>query len=387
VVRRILSIDLGSSSLKIAVYEFGGTKERKILGGGIERLGSTNAALHLTDRRASPPREASQPLGEGTPASAVLSLIRELGIEVDAVGHRLVFGGADHEEPVRVTPSLLTVLDGLVPLDPLHMPNALAAIREIVIASPWLTQVVCFDTAFHRRMPTVAQRLPLPRELWAQGVRRYGFHGLSYESVVRGLGETGTRGRMIVAHLGNGASVAGMQDGKPLDTTMGFSPLGGLMMGTRPGDLDPGVMLYLLRERIYTLAELSDVVTDRSGLLGVSETSADMEKLLEQRQNHPFADEAIELFVYQARKHIGALAAVTGGLDTLVFTGGIGERAAPIRSEICRGLAYLGVRLDPARNAAGGPVISSDGAGVAVRVFAANENLMVARHTFDTLFA
>jgi acetate kinase len=235
-------------------------------------------------------------------------------------------------------------------------------------------------------MQAVAQCLPLPRELWSEGVRRYGFHGLSYESIVRALGPTGVRGRMIVAHLGSGASLAAIRDGKPVDTTMGFSPLGGLMMGTRPGDLDPGALMYLLREGRYTIAELDDVLTHRSGLLGVSKTSADMRTLLEQRADDSRAANAVELFVYLAKKQIGALVAVLGGLDTIVFTGGIGERSAPIRWEIAAGLAYLGVELDPARNAAGAPVISVDGSRVVARMLPAQENRMVARHTFARLF-
>jgi len=259
-------------------------------------------------------------------------------------------------------------------------------VETIETAAPELPQVVCFDTAFHRRMPIVAQRLPLPRELWAEGVRRYGFHGLSYESIVRGLGAEGTRGRMIVAHLGNGASLAAIQDGKPVDTTMGLTALGGLMMGTRPGDLDPGVLLYLLRTQRYGLADLNEILWDRSGLLGVSQISADMRTLLERRAGDVAAAEAVELFVYQAKKCIGALVAVLGGLDTLVFTGGIGEHAAPVRWEIAQGLAYLGVALDPVRNNGAAPIVSADGSRVLARVIPAQENLMVARHTYATLF-
>jgi acetate kinase len=246
---------------------------------------------------------------------------------------------------------------------------------------------VCFDTAFHARMPVVAQRLPLPRELWAEGVRRYGFHGLSYESIVSELGYAGTRGATIAAHLGSGASLAAMHNGKPIDTTMGFSPLGGLMMGTRPGDLDPGTLLYLLRSGRYSLQALDAVLNEESGLLGVSQISADMRTLLARRVDAAAAAEAVELFVYHVKKHIGALTAVLGGLDTLVFTGGIGERSAVVRSEICSGLEHLGVALDTARNAAGAGIISDDSTHVVVRVIAANENLMVARHTFATLFA
>jgi acetate kinase len=385
-VKRILSIDSGSSSLKFAIYEVESTGERLVMEGGVEPLGVADTSLLIRDKRVADTSEARRPLGSATPIEAILAALRESQVNIDAVGHRLVYGGAEHEAPERVNDDLLKALAALVPFDPLHMPDALAAIREIEAALPALPQVVCFDTAFHRRMPAVAQRLPLPRELCSEGIRRYGFHGLSYESIVRGLGETGVRGRMIVAHLGNGASLAAMQDGKPMDTTMGLSPLGGIMMGTRPGDLDPGVLLYLLREHRYTLVELNEVLIRQSGLLGVSKISADVRTLLERRNDEPAAAEALELFVYLAKKAAGALAAVIGGLDTLVFTGGIGEHAVSVRSEIAEGLTYLGVELDSKRNAAGAPIISADGSSVVVRVIPANEPLMVAHHSWDVLF-
>ena len=384
--RRILCIDRGSSSLKVAVYELGGGHEQALLEGGVDRLAEPNATLSIRDYRGRPQHETQRQLSGAEPVAAVLALVQELGVHVDAVGNRLVYGGPAHEAPARVTAELLRELTALVPFDPLHLPAALAAIREIETASPQLPQVVCFDTAFHRRMPMVAQRLPLPRELWADGVRRYGFHGLSYESIVRVLGTEGTRGRMIVAHLGNGASLAAIQDGKSVDTTMGLTALGGLMMGTRPGDLDPGVLMYLLRSQRYTLPELNEVLWDRSGLLGVSQISADMRTLLKWRAGDAAAAEAVELFVYQAKKYIGALVAVLGGLDTLVFTGGIGERAAPARWEIARGLAHLGIELDPVRNNDDAPIVSAGGSRVLVRVIPAQENLMVAHHTYATLF-
>src|SRR5581483_4736543 len=233
---------------------------------------------------------------------------------------------------------------------------------------------------FHRRMPEVAQRLPLPRTLWAQGIRRYGFHGLSYEYVVATAGAA-TLGRAVIAHLGNGASLAAVRDGLPVDTTMGFTPAGGLMMGTRSGDLDPGVLVHLLTQEGYGAAALERLVDHESGLLGVSGVTSDMKTLLEARASQPAAAEAIELFCYLLRKHVGALATVLGGLDSLVFTGGIGEHAAAVRRETCRGLEHLGIQLDPGRNARHDPVISAPGSPCTVRIVPTDEDLMIARHT------
>jgi acetate kinase len=385
--RSILSIDRGSSSRKVAVFDVGTDHEQLLIDGELEAIGAPNTSLQIRDHRAVPSRETRRALGDGAPVAAVISCVRDLGVQIEAVGHRLVYGGLEHEAPARVTDGLMTSLQKLVKFDPLHLPDALAAVREVAAELPDAPQVVCFDTAFHHRMPAVAQRLPLPLELWSEGVRRYGYHGLSYESIVRALGPAGVRGRMIVAHLGSGASAAAIRNGKPVDTTMGFSPLGGFMMGTRPGDLDPGALLYLLRDGRYTIAQLDDLITHRSGLLGVSQTSADMRTLLEQRADDSRAANAVELFVYLAKKQIGALVAVLGGIDTFVFTGGIGERSAPIRGESAAGLAHLGVEIDPARNAAGAAVISVDGSRVVARMLPAQENRMIVRHTFATLFA
>jgi acetate kinase len=280
---------------------------------------------------------------------------------------------------------LLAELRSLIPFAPLHLPSAIQCIEAVRAHFPDLPQVVCFDTAFHRNMPELAQRFPLPRELWYDGVRRYGFHGLSYEYIVSALGTEG-RGRLVIAHLGNGASLAAVRDGRSMDTTMGFTPTGGVMMGTRSGDLDPGVLLHLMNEMGYTPHQIDDLVSRHSGLLGLSGISPDMKTLLEQRDREPHAAQAIELFCYQLRKQIGAFAAVLGGLDDLVFTGGIGERAAPVRAEVCHGLEHLGVIVDDELNAVHAEVISRPGSACTVRVIPTNEDLMIARHVRELLF-
>jgi acetate kinase len=311
----------------------------------------------------------------------VSAAAKDLGLPPpDAAGHRIVHGGPNHSGPERVSKQLLFELRSLTPFAPLHLPNAIKGIEAVAERFPGMSQVACFDTAFHRRMPQVAQRYPLMRTLWDEGVRRYGFHGLSFEYIVSAMGAE-RHGRVVIAHLGNGASLAAVVDGRPLDTTMGFTPTGGLMMGTRSGDLDPGLLIYLMKEKGYKDNELDELVNNQGGLLGVSGTSPDMKTLLEQRENDPHAAQAVELFCYYLRKHIGAMAAVTGGLDTLVFTGGIGERAAPVRWEVCEGLGHLGVRLDADRNVANADVISCAGTGCVVRVIPTNEDLMIARHT------
>ncbi len=307
------------------------------------------------------------------------------------VGHRLVHGGPDHTAPEVVTPELLRDLERLKPLDPTHLPAELDLIAAFAARCPGVPQVACFDTAFHRDLPAAARTLPLPRRYQAQGVRRYGFHGLSYEYLMEELarvaGTEAANGRVILAHLGSGASLAAVHNGKCVDTTMGFTPTGGLVMGTRTGDFDPGVLLHLLRTENLTADQLDALVNRESGLLGLSETSADMRELLAREAADPRAAEAVAVFCYQAQKWIGALAAALGGLDTLVFAGGIGENSPEIRTRICDGLQFLGVRVAPNRNAAGDAVVSADGAPVAVRVVRTNEEAMIAGTVFRLLDA
>jgi acetate kinase len=320
--------------------------------------------------------------------AAVAALSQALGQygyqRFSAVGHRVLHGGPDYMSPQKVTPQLILALSRCVPFAPLHLPGQLEVIRTITSHYPDLPQVACFDTAFHQRIPEVAQRFPLPRFLWDEGIRRYGFHGLSFEFIVASLG-TEAGSRMIIAHLGNGASMAAVLNGVPADTTMGLTPTGGMMMGTRSGDLDPGVLLYLTRQKHYDAAALERMVDTESGLLGVSGLSSDMRTLLESSATHPHAAQAVKMFSYQARKCIGALSAVLGGLDTLVFTGGIGEHASFVRSEICKGLKHLGIELNDERNLRHEPIISVSGSPCTVRVIRTNEDLMIARHTRNVL--
>ena len=372
---RVLCVNSGSSSLKLALYE----DEAPIASSAVEGIGLGEGRLTVRDASARVLRDEPGVFPDaGVALRSALAAARVPAPH--AAGHRIVHGGPDHTAPERVTAQLLAALRTLVPLAPLHLPAALHGIEAVSAHFPGLPQIACFDTAFHRRMPAVAQRLPLPRELRAKGIQRYGFHGLSYEYVVATLGAA-TLGRAVIAHLGNGASLAAVRDGLSVDTTMGFTPTGGLMMGTRSGDLDPGVLVHLLAHEGFDAGAIARLVDHESGLLGVSGKTSDMKVLLETRAAEPHAAEAVELFCYVLRKHIGAFAAVLGGIDTLVFTGGIGERAAPVREETCRGLEHLGIQVDRDRNARHDPIISAPGSACAVRVVRTDEDLMIARHT------
>lgn len=378
----ILCINSGSSSIKFALYLVRETEEL-IAEGAVERIGLTGGWLWLQGNQGKRLVDNHADFSDHKEAVKAMFITAIEGQHLptpDGVGHRLVHGGPKHMAPEMVTPELMLTLRSLIPLAPLHLPGEIKGIDAVAEHYPELSQVVCFDTAFHRRIPDVAQWLPIVRSLWHDGIHRYGFHGLSYEYIVGALGRD-TKGRLIIAHLGNGASMAALKDGKPQDTTMGFSALGGLMMGTRSGDLDPGILLYLMEEKGYDARQLERLLNRRSGLIGVSGISSDMKTLLDKRSTEPHAAQAIELFCYTARKYIGALSAVLGGLDSLVFTGGIGERAAPVRWMICHGLDYLGIHLDPRGNDTNAGIISTSTSPCSVRVIPTNEDRMIARHT------
>jgi acetate kinase len=305
---------------------------------------------------------------------------------VVAAGHRIVHGADRYSAPVLLTEALLAELAGFVPLAPLHQPHNLAAVEALAALAPDLPQVGCFDTAFHRTQPALAQAFALPRALSAEGIKRYGFHGLSYEYIAGVLPQhlgPAAEGRVVVAHLGNGASMCGMIGRRSAATTMGFTALDGLMMGTRAGNLDPGVLLYLIQHKGMDVERLTRLLYKESGLLGVSDLSQDMRTLL--ASDRPAAREAIELFCYRATRELGSLAAALGGLDALVFTGGIGERAAPVRARICTAAAWLGLSLDEAANATNATVISAAESRVAVLVVPTDEERMIAQHTVALL--
>jgi len=382
----LLTINTGSSSLKAALYTMA-RDERREVAVQVERIGDGGAHIRIADADGKTLLDERRDLADHDAAlKAMFAWLHDQRGDqpFDAVGHRVVHGGLHYREPQRVNAELVAALRELTAIDPDHMPQALDAIRTVGEAYPHLPQVACFDTAFHRHMPPVARRYALPRAYADAGVIRYGFHGLSYEYIMQALGaadRAAADGRVIVAHLGNGASMAAVRGGIGIETTMGFTPTGGLVMGTRSGDLDPSVVLYLLRARGLAPDDASALLNKESGMRGVSGTSGDMRDLLEKESTDPRAAEAVDLFCYQAKKSLGALAGALGGVETLVFTGGIGEHAAPVRERICADLDFLGIRLDPARNAAHAPIISPDGAPVTVRVMPTDEDLMIARHT------
>jgi acetate kinase len=376
----ILCLNGGSSSVKYAVYGISDAGENRVFSGAIEAIGAEGgrAWLRAGDKMLS---DQSGSFPDHTQAvKTMFAALKAQGVTgLAAAGHRIVHGGPKFTVPQRIDDRLKTALKELIPFAPLHLPSQVAMIEAVTAHFSDLPQVACFDTAFHSRMPEIAQRFALPGKLWEQGIKRYGFHGLSYEYVVSKLGaELGQRA--VIAHLGNGASMVALRDGVSIDTSMGMTPTGGFMMGTRSGDLDPGVLLHLLGAG-YSAGKLEGLLNHEAGLLGVSGQSSEMRVLLEKRKTEPAAALAVQMFCYQARKFIGAFAAALGGLDTLVFTGGIGERAATVRAEICSGLQYLGVELNGAANNRNAEVISATGSRCVVRMVQTDEDLMIARHT------
>jgi acetate kinase len=358
----VLCVNGGSSSVKVALFRLTSASEVRLASESVEGHDveeGIKKALEMLRSRALPPP--------------------------DVVGHRLVHGGPNHCDPQRIDAPLLASLRLAVPYAPLHLPAEIRAIEAMAERYPRLPQIACFDTGFHRNLPSVARHLPLPWSLYEQGIRRYGFHGLSYEYVVSALGADLKR-RAIIAHLGSGASMVAVLEGEAVDTTMGLTPAGGFMMGTRTGDLDPGVVFHLL-DLGHSHADLHRMVNRESGLLGVSGTSADMRVLLARRANDGRAALAVDLFCHQARKAIGSLAAVLGGIDTLVFTGGIGEHAAPVRLEIGERLGHLGISIDPVRNSRAEAIVSTEQSPCTVRVIHTDEERIIARHARCLVFA
>jgi len=381
---RVLTINGGSSSIKFAIYTIGEPPERG-LSGYIDRIGLSDTTLTFTNPATRQPSTCAVKVTNQSSAIPFLVdwLEKQPDVEsVKAVGHRIVHG-MEHTEPERITPKLVAELRRISPYDPDHLPVEIELIEALRKRHPKLLQIACFDTAFHRTMPRVAQLLPIPRRFDAKGIRRYGFHGLSYAYLLEELGRIAGRevaqGRVILAHLGSGASLAAVRDGKSIDTSMGFTPTAGLPMGTRSGDLDPGVAWYLMQSESLSPKQFSHLINHESGLLGISETSSDMQDLLERQATDVRAAEAVELFCYQTRKWIGAFSAVLGGLDTLVFSGGIGENAPEIRARVCHELEFLGIEFDAPRNTANASVISTDASRVTVRVIPTDEEKMIAQ--------
>jgi acetate kinase len=382
---RILTINGGSSSIKFALFE-AGDSFRRILEGAIERIGLPEATLRVKGLNPADNFSRLVPAPDHTVAvGALMEWIEERSGRdaLTAVGHRVVHGGPKYGKPQQITAEMVDELRRLGPFDPEHLPQEILLTEAFHRRFPELPQVACFDTAFHNDLPRVARLLPIPRRYEALGVRRYGFHGLSYaflmEELARLAGTDAAQGRVILAHLGNGASLAAVQDGNPVDTSMSFTPTGGVPMSTRSGDLDPGLLWYLTRTEKMSAKQFNEMVNFQSGLLGISETSSDMRDLLDREPQDVRAAEAVALFCYQVKKWIGAFAAALGGLDTLVFAGGIGENAPTVRARICDGLGYLGFELEEKRNAANEGIISAAASRVTVRVIRTDEERMIAK--------
>ncbi|OQW32685.1 MAG: acetate kinase [Nitrospira sp. SG-bin1] len=380
----ILTVNGGSSTLKFALFQAGNPPARGVAG-SFDRIGSPDGMFTWRDARVGTVERQTIEVSDHVACiEPLMACVKDMLVHhpLRAIGHRVVHGGRRYRESQLVTPMIMEELRRLSPSDPEHLPAEIELITGFARRYPHLPQVACFDTAFHQRMPAVARLLAIPRRYYSAGVQRYGFHGLSYAYLMKELERVGApqeyRGRVILAHLGNGASMAAVKNGQAIDTTMSFTPASGLPMSRRSGDLDPGLISYLARAEGMTVERFHRMVNTESGLLGVSEISSDMRDLLDHEARDPQAAQAIELFCYQARKAIGALAAAMGGLDTVVFSAGIGERSPVLRSRICTELDFLGVVIDHARNEANEPVISQEGCSVTVRVMHTDEEREIA---------
>lgn len=382
----VLSLNSGSSSLKLALYTFRNGTAKKLLWGEAQEVGSRNGRVRSGGDSALSLEEARSFDNSAEAASYFMQKMQEASLpRPRAVGHRIVHGGPLLREHQLITAEVLARLEEAVSFAPVHLPPSLHVLRSAMKLYPDVPHIACFDTAFHRTIPECATHLPFDHEFWTEGLRRYGFHGLSCESILRSLGGE-LAPRSVIAHLGNGCSITAVRNGDSLETTMGLTPTGGVMMGTRSGDLDPGVLMSLLRKG-YSAEQLDSLLNHKSGLLGVSEKSSDMRPLLECRARDGKARLAVEMFCYQIRKSIGAMAAVLDGMDMLVFTGGIGEHAAPIRAQICTGLGHLGVVLEEVANQQSAERISAAGAKCDVRVIATDEDREIAQHSYTLAIA
>lgn len=389
----VLVINSGSSSVKFALFDLSADEPDRMCSGVLERIGLDSGRFKARDMDGSPLIDEPEDIPNHVVALDVLLAWIEqqtIGAELVGVGHRVVHGGPDCDCALRVTPALEAHLKRLVPLAPLHLPHNLAGIAAIRLRRPDIVQVASFDTAFHHGMPGIAKLTGLPKKFAEDGIRRYGFHGLSYEYVVENVrrhdGPKAADGRLIIAHLGNGASMAAIRFGRSVETSMGFSTLAGLPMGTRSGDLDPGVLLHLLIQQKMPPEALQHLLYEQSGLLGLSGLSRNMSDLLQQPSN-PAAGEAIDYFCHHARRHLAGLTASLGGLDRVVFTGGIGANSPEIRARICEGLDYLGLVIHEKRNAQQERVISAPDSPVQIEAFQTDEELVIARHTRDVVGA
>jgi len=384
--KAILTINVGSSSLKFAVFSYNeGVVE--LAHGSFKQIGENKTEFTVKQTE----QKSTEQLPHLSPPQALAHLVQwlkqHIAYEIVAIGHRLVHGGPDLFAPVIINKDILQHLTNYIAFAPEHLPNALAGIKSIEQLYPNVMQVACFDTAFHQHLPVVAQTLPLPHNVLQGGLRKYGFHGLSYEFIYdkfKSIDKDADRKKIIIAHLGNGASMAAIQNGKSHDTTMGFTPAGGLIMGSRTGDMDPGIIVYLLQHYNLTPAELTELINHKAGLKGISGISSDMKTLCELKDNE-YARLAIDMFVYSAKKHLGGLIAALGGIDTLIFTGGIGESNAYIREAICTGMLYTGIEIDTEKKSEHSSTISVSGAKVLVQVIKTDEERVIANHTIKFL--